>query len=332
MLSRIARGLCQMGRDIERAQNVIRILEVNHKMHLEREALRSASVWVAIADAFGVETLDANEAALYAELVLSETHPFSVRRCIASARGQGRSMRDHISEEMWLHLNRYHLELTELRFESIVRKGRSEFNREVETFCDAFHGLADNTMVRGPAWYFLRIGKFLERAQMSCRILDVKRKTLELAPQELGRPLDVHQWQSLLRSLSGYEPYRRVYDARIRPERVLEFVLKNPDFPRALLHSLIQLCEALRSVTAAPNRSQADLLLRVDELALELRQLDTVQVLADGGLERYVRRMLLQCDALARALEEAYFNSFRPTLTPMRAAPGASLQPQQQQQ
>jgi uncharacterized alpha-E superfamily protein len=331
MLSRIARGLCQMGRDIERAQNVIRILEVNHKMHLERESLRSASVWVAIADAFGVETLDANEPALYSELVLSETHPFSVRRCISSARGQGRSMRDHISEEMWLHLNRYHLELSELRFDSIVRKGRSEFNREVETFCDAFHGLADNTMVRGPAWYFLRIGKFLERAQMSCRILDVKRKTLDLAPQEVGRPLDVHQWQSLLRSVSGYEPYRRVYDARIQPERVLEFVLKNPDFPRALLHSLLQLCDALRSV-AAPNRGQADLLLRVDALALELRQLDTVQVLADGALEHYVRRMLLQCDALARALDEAYFSSFRPAPTPVRAAPNASLQPQQQQQ
>ena len=331
MLSRIARGLCQMGRDIERAQNMIRILEVNHKMHLERESLRSASVWVAIADAFGVETLDASEAMLYAELVLSETHPFSVRRCIASARGQGRSMRDHISEEMWLHMNRYHLELAELRFEDIVRKGRSEFNREVETFCDAFHGLADNTMVRGPAWHFLRIGKFLERAQMSCRILDVKRKTLGLAPHEEGRPLDVHQWQSLLRSLSGYEPYRRVYDARVQPERVLEFVLKNPDFPRALVHGLLQLCEALHAVSG-PNHKQVELVQRVEMLAVELRQLDTAQVLAEGALESYVRRMLLRCDELAQKLEEAFFSSFRPAPTPLRASPHASLVPQQQQQ
>jgi uncharacterized alpha-E superfamily protein len=166
---------------------------------------------------------------------------------------------------------------------------------------------------------------------MACRILDVKRKTLGLAPQEEGRPLDVHQWQSLLRSLSGYEPYRRVYDARIHPERVLEFVLKNPDFPRALVHSLLQLCEALRAVTG-PNPKQVELVQRLEALAVELRQLDTAQVLADGALESYVRRMLRHCDELAQKLEEAFFSSFRPAPTPLRASPHASLVPQQQQQ
>jgi uncharacterized alpha-E superfamily protein len=328
MLSRIARGLCQMGRDIERAQNIIRILEVNHKMHLEREPLRSANVWVAIADAFQVETPSPSEQSLYAELVLSESHPFSVRRCITSARSQARSMRDHISEEMWLHLNRYYLDFSEIAFGDIVRKGRSEFNREVETFCDAFHGLSDNTMVRGPAWYFLRIGKFLERAQMCCRILDVKRKALGLAPQEEGRPLDVHQWQTLLRSLSGYEPYRRVYDARIQPDRVLEFALKRSDFPRSLLHCLLQLAEALRFV-ASPNRAHADLLQRVEGMAVELRQLDTVNLLAEGYLESYVRLMIRRADDLSRAVEDAYFSSLRPAPVPVRAVAGASLVPQQ---
>jgi uncharacterized alpha-E superfamily protein len=328
MLSRIARGLCQLGRDLERAQNVVRILEVNHKMHLERESLGSASVWVAIADAFRVSAEPPSEPVLYAELVLSPVHPFSARRCIASAREHGRSMRNHISEEMWLHLNRYYLELAELGFEDILRKGRSEWNREVETFCDAFHGLADNTMVRGSAWYFLRIGKFVERAQMTCRILEVKRKTLALAPHEEGRPLDVHQWQALLRSLSGYEPYRRVYDARIQPERVLEFALKNPDFPRSLLHSVLQLCELIRLVSA-PSHAQAELQQRVDVLAIELRHLDPARVLAEGDLERHVGLWQRHCEELANALERSYFSSLPPPPRPVRAAPNAGLVAQQ---
>jgi len=152
MLSRIARGLYQMGRNIERAQNMVRILEVNHKMDLEREPLGAASGWVAIADAIPVEAQATTEAALYAELVLSDVHPFSVRHCIAAARTQGRSMRDHVSEEMWLHLNRTHLDLKPLGFDDILGIGRSEFNRRIEIFSDAFAGLADDTLIRGEAW------------------------------------------------------------------------------------------------------------------------------------------------------------------------------------
>jgi hypothetical protein len=97
------------------------------------------------------------------------------------------------------------------------------------------------------------------------------------------------------------------------------------------MHSLLQLCEALRPV-AAPNHKQVELQERVEVLALELRQLDTAQVLAEGALESYVRRMLHQCDELAQKLEEAFFSSFRPAPTPLRASPHASLVPQQQQQ
>jgi uncharacterized alpha-E superfamily protein len=162
---------------------------------------------------------------------------------------------------------------------------------------------------------------------MTCRILDVKRKTLALAPEEEGRPLDVHQWQALLRSLSGYEPYRRVYDARILPERVLEFVLKHPAFPRSLLHALREFAGALDGV-AAPIRVQTELTQRVTELAAELRALDTRRMLVEGGLETYVRLMLRRCRVLARSLEEAYFGSLRAAPAPVPIVPEHGLVPQ----
>lgn len=327
MLSRIARGLYELGRQVERAQHVSRILEVNHKMNLERASVDQANVWLAISESFECGLDQPTEPALYQELVLSSHHPYSVRHCIELARDEGRAMREHISEEMWLHLNRTHLELAELSFESILRVGRSEFNRRVELFGDAFHGLADDTMIRGAAWSFLRIGKLAERAAMICRILEIKRKSLSLAPEHEGAPVDVHQWQALLRSLSGYEPYRRAYDARIVPERVLEFVLKRPDFPRSLTCTLADLRQALAQVSGS-NAAQLQLERGVDRLLEELRGIDTTDLVRSGSLEGQLHRLDRLCQGISDGMELAYFTSLRPASAPITAAPGAGLVPQ----
>lgn len=328
MLSRIARGLYEMGRHVERSQNVARILEVNHKMNLERASVDEGNVWTAISESFQCDLDQPTERSLYEELVLSETQPFSVRRCIAAARDEGRAMRNHISEEMWLHLNRVHLDLKSLGFETVLRIGRSEFNRRIELFADAFYGLADDTMIHGEAWAFLRIGKWAERATMICRILEIKRKSLAMAPELEGAPADVHQWQALLRSLSGYEPYRRAFDARILPERVLEFVLKRRDFPRSLACTLDALSDALATVSGSAG-TQPQLLDDLNRFREELRGVDTVEMVRSGSLESELRGFELRCAELSEGLALAYFTSLRPSSTPIAAAPGAMLVPQQ---
>jgi uncharacterized alpha-E superfamily protein len=328
VLSRIARGLYGIGRDVERAQNVVRVLEVNHKMHLERAPVDRSNVWLAISEAFETGLAAPDEASLYGELVFSPTHLHSVRRCIRSARDQTRAMRDHVSEELWLHLNQAHLELLPADFTGVLAVGRSEFNRRVELFADAFYGLADDTLVHGPAWHFLRIGRFVERAAMICRILEVKRKALLQLPEAAGAPIDVHQWQALLRSLSGYEPYRRAYDARIVPARVVEFVLQRADFPRSLTHALVQVADSLRALPGE-HPASGGLLRGVSLLCDELRLLDPRELLLAGALEREVQLLARRCDELAAAVERSFFTSFRPALAPIRAVPNAGLVPQQ---
>jgi len=328
VLSRIARGLYGIGRDIERAQNVIRILEVNHKMNLERDAEDEANIWVAIAEAFGSHCDPPSEFGLYQELVLEFDHPYAVRRCIRSARDGGRAMRDYISEEMWLHLNGTYLDLSQLTFEHILSEGRSEFNRRIETFCDAFHGLADDTMIHGSAWLFLRIGKFLERSSMICRILEIKRKVLALAPEHEGRPIDVHQWQALLRSLSGYEPYRRAYDARIVPARVMEFVLQRTDFPRSLAHATDQILVSLRSLPSE-NAAQLELAEQAELFLEQLRLLDAGEVLQSGSLESHISVLRKRSDEIAKRMEQSFFVSSRPAPAPIVPSQYAGLVPQQ---
>lgn len=327
MLSRLARGLYSLGRVVERAQHVARILEVNHKMSLERSSHDDPEVWSAISQSFDCEIPAPDERALYGVLVLSPEHPYSVLRCISEARDEGRSMREQISEEMWIHLNRTHLEFQSMTYEKVIVIGRSEFNRRVEVFADALHGLADDTMIRDESWAFLRLGKFTERVRMVCRILEIKRKSVSADLD--GGPVDVHQWQALLRSLSGYEPYRRAYDARVLPSRVLEFVIQRSDFPRSLVCSLLDIQKALAIVSEGGER-QADLEIRVMQMMDEIRSIDTSLIVQVGSFETELRRVEKSCAAIEEAIELAYFTSLRPSSSvPIVVSPGAGLVSQQ---
>ena len=235
-------------------------------------------------------------------------------------------MREHISEEMWLHLNHTHLEFKTLTFDSILEMGRSEFNRRVEIFSDALHGLADDTMIRGESWAFLKIGKLMERAMMICRILEIKQKSL--VSDGDSDLVDVHQWQALLRSLSGYEPYRRAYDARIIPTRVVEFVLKRGDFPRSLSCCLSELRSAI-SIVSGHNPLQSDLDLQIAHTLEELRLIQTADLLTNRTFESYLLGMDATCKEITEAMDLAYFTSLRPASVPISASPGAGLVPQQ---
>ena len=330
MLSRIAEALFETGRDVERAQNVVRMLEVQHKMHLARHTGDPGEGWMPFFEAFAVEEADGpTEEALYSVLVLHRDHPYSARGRIASARERARTLRECISEEMWEHLNRFHLELAPLDFADIRNIGRSEFNRRIDVFCDAFHGLADNTMIHGAEWHFLRLGKFLERAAMLCRILDVKQKTLELAPEQEGRPIDFHQWQGMLRSVSGYEPYRRVYDARIVPSQVLDLVLQHPEFPRSYQHCLARVEESLGAVTSDA-WMQRELLAEVRK-AREQVAMQPGPALLQGGLEAHVRTLSRRCAAVVEGIQAGFFRIRRPAPRARSSGPGGKLQGQVQQ-
>ena len=310
MLSRIANGLFDLGRAVERAQHVTQIIEVNHKMNLERAFDDDGEVWQAISDAFAADLVCPQERDVYERLVLSHDHPFSVRRCVGRARFEGRATREHISEEMWLHLNQTHLSFEALTFDSILAIGRSEFNRRVTIFSDAHSGLADDTMIRGEAWAFLRIGKLTERACMICRVLKIKESLI--TPGRVDAPIDTHQWQALLRSLSGYESYRRVYDARIIPSRVLEFVLQRENFPRSLAGCLIEI-QSVMDVFSGSREQAVELDLLISHLLEDVRQAQPEQLLDDASFSTFLDQISRRCKQLSKTMDRTFFSSIRPT-------------------
>lgn len=332
MLSRIARNIYELGQQIERAENIARILDVNRRMSLEHCYFSELDVWspmLAITrsrEAFDERFDEVTQRCVMEFLISEPDHPYSIRACLAHAREQARTVREHISEEMWLYLN--HM------YNDIERGGRmndrNAFLTEVRQFCSAFHGLADNTMSHGETWHFLRLGVALERAQMTTSILEIKYHLLLPSVDEIGKPLDLHQWQALLRSVSGYEAYRRQYKARIEPAKVLKLLNLDPRFPRSVHFSIHQVANALKGIGSA-NDDQYRLLQEIETFLDDLRGDAARDNMLSMRLKDYLESVQHRCDVIAELINEAFFNAVTITFTDRDNARLTVQIPQQQQ-
>jgi len=310
VLSRIAHVMYELARHIERAENTTRILDVNHRMSLERAYYSDLDVWSPILAISGSREMfdslysEISGKNVYDFLLLSEDNPNSVLCCLRFARESARMMREQISEEMWGHLNRMHMELAEVSLEQVVGKGSSNFNYRIQSFCNGWHGLADNTMVHGQAWLFLRLGRFLERGLMTSHILEIKYHLLLPTPDEVGRPLDLHQWQALLRSVSGYEAYRRLHKAKIAPARVIDLLLFSQHFPRSMRFCIGEVANALAGI-GANTKAQRQLHVLVEDFLAELSGGKGDLMLAEG-IKLHLDAMQLQCEEIHLQIMESY--------------------------
>jgi len=313
MLSRIARQMYWLGRNIEHAENVTRILDVNHRMSLELGYFDELDVWSPMLMIGQSETLfakyydDVNEANVYHFLLLNAAYPDSVLSRINLAREAVRVMRDHVSSEMWMSLNVIYLDLQKLADQHLSQRQYEALCEQVQHFCHAFHGLADHTMVHGKGWQFLRLGWSLERAQMSARILEMKYHILLPDVSEVGRPLDVHQWQALLRSVSGYEAYRRLYRARIVPASVVEMFLTDARFPRSVRFCMQSVTAALQALHA-DHRERQVLSQRAEKKLAGLFAMQGKEIMR-GGLKQALDLVQESCDRIHHGVQQAYFEA-----------------------
>jgi len=324
MLSRIARQMYWLGRNIEHAENITRILDVNHRMSLEQGYFSELDVWspmLAISqseDLFARHYDAVTELNVYHFLLLNPEHDDSVLARINLAREAVRVMRDHVSSEMWMSLNVIYLDLQKLAASDLAGQQLNHYQYEalcaqIQNFCHSFHGLADNTMVHGRGWQFLRLGWSLERAQMSARILEMKYHILLPDVSELGRPLDIHQWQALLRSVSGYEAYRRLYRARIVPASVVEMFLTDVRFPRSVQFCMQSMSKALRGLHGDQpdhfdHAERQTLSKRAEKKLAGLFALSGNEILA-AGLKQKLDLVQKSCDRMHDGIHRAYFDA-----------------------
>jgi len=245
MLCRTANELYWMARHIERAENTARLLDVTYRMSLlPYEAIEPGLAWAepwavplitsGLATAFYERFHELSAEGVLRYMILDSSNPSSIYCCLRAARESARSVRGAITSEMYEDRNSAWLEMRVYDYNRIQATGVSEFLDWVKMRSHLFRGVTFGTMLRDEAYHFIRLGTHIERADNTARILDVKYHTLLPSAADVGGAVDYYQWSALLRSVSGFESYRKIYSDVITPRRVAELLILRQDMPRSL--------------------------------------------------------------------------------------------------
>ena len=301
MLSRTADHLFWMARYMERAENTARMLDVNYQTSLlPQSADMSEQGWRGL---LSISELTWSFSKKYQEvtpknvmdfMVRDETNSSSIIACLHAARENARAVRGALTTEVWETQNQ-----TWLEFSSALRQGAFErdpaaFFERVKVRSHQTRGVTVGTMLMDEALHFLRIGTFLERADNTARLLDVKFQALagsdDFGPgtAKEGQEVDFYHWSAILRSVSGFEIYRKVYRNVIRPEKVAELLVLRPDMPRSLAACMN---EALANLKMVANEQSSETLRRAGRLQSDLQYGRIDEILATG-LHAYLTEFL----------------------------------------
>ncbi|MGF1467933.1 MAG: alpha-E domain-containing protein [Sandaracinaceae bacterium] len=236
MLSRAADALYWMGRYVERAEHVARLLGVSRSLMIdfaEVDPAAAGAYWAGTLTALGVSSPDVTPRGL----VRDEKEPGSIARCIGRARENARQVREVISSEMWEHLNAAYWSVVD-RDPGDDEAALEDLARETIRASFLFCGVTDATMRRGEGWDFVKLGQLVERADRTSHLLTVRVGGRPFNPRGVHDHTENLLWLSLLRSCCALEAYRKVHPARVEPRRVLEFLVLDASFPRSIRHAL----------------------------------------------------------------------------------------------
>ena len=313
MLSRVADSLYWMSRYLERAEHTVRMLDVNFAMTLDPSSTSEDSRWRRLLLALGspVEHWTGDSHALVQRLTHDESLPVSVKSCIAVARENARQVREEISSEQWLQLNRmYHLVTEDPQSSGATLP--EDFLALVLDGLHLFQGVTDTTMSHGEGWHFIQVGRSIERASSIATLLTVyELGSSTLSTELLAKPAGSSQfleWIGLLRSCTAFEAYCNVYTADLTESQILEFLLLNKDFPHSLRYSVDRLRDALLALQQESGRLAPQELLRVaGRLQSALNFVEITDVL-QGGVSDYLSMVAQECRRIHTLLYRDYIH------------------------
>ena len=310
MLSRVASNLYWMSRFVERAENTARLLDVTWRMSLlVKEARLQNQEWFAPLNITGTlfpfagrhDQVCAREVLHF--MALDPENPSSIYACARQARENGRSVRGSITSEMWEVLNSTWLEMQQMDEDRVEMRGISAFFDWVKERSHLFRGVTFGTMHRDDAYEFTRLGTHMERADSTARILDVKYHILLPSVKDVGGAVDYYQWSAVLRSVSAFESYRKVYRDVITPLRLAELLILRDDIPRSLRFCLIQVCATLDMVKNDRSREA----LRSAGRILSGLQFGHISDIFAAGLHEYLTEFLDSMQDLSRNIQGSFF-------------------------
>jgi uncharacterized alpha-E superfamily protein len=298
MLSRVADSLYWMSRYLERAENTVRQLDVTMSLMLDTGGASMEARWQRLVASLGKPTdleWNGDLDAMARTLVFDGLNPLSVTYCLNGARENARQVREEISSEQWQRLNRlfHHMHSPQAQIQF-----RSSINEALAGMLDGIHlfkGVSDTTMIHGQGWQFIRLGRYLERAYATATLLEVCQPDL-FHPQE--REHSGYQYLELvglLRCCTSFEAYCQVYTADIVPDRILEFLLLNRDFPHAIRYTVDGIRHAVESVQRTGGGRAPDELLAVIGRLHAMLGYTTIGEILAGNTAAFLHTIREQC-------------------------------------
>jgi uncharacterized alpha-E superfamily protein len=319
MLSRVADSLYWMSRSIERAEHTTRLLDVNLNLMLDESAMNADRCWQRMLQALGNPEdtkWTGDPYALTESLTFDTENKASILSCIISARENSRHVREQISTEQWTRLNSLYLQVTRPEMRGDIQAGAimadsgqpTEFLQQVMEAVHQFQGVSDSTMSHGEGWQFIQVGRYIERASATALLLEAYHADLWLHTDRIPEGNEYLEWMGLLRSATAFEAYCKVYTADITPDRILEFLLLDEEFPHSVRFSIDTLQRALEAIHGEGGKSRAEPLRRLLGRLQASLNYSSVEEILTGDVVAYLRGIQFQCSAVHKMIYELYID------------------------
>lgn len=316
MLSRAADACYWMSRYIERAENTASIVDVNMQLLLDFEdhgphaARRN---WTPLLESFEAgglfSKLGGSGDRVMDFLTFEKKNPNSIISCIAVARENARTIREQISSSMWERINSLHLYLRSPSAKADFLSSPNYFYRRIVEGSHLFQGVTDATMSHGEGWEFIQAGKFLERADNTSRLLDIKYHLLLPDGNQAGSAADMTQWMAVLRSCGGLDAHMREAGGEVRPDNVAEFLILNEDFPRSIRFCADQLDRSLHQIGGASDQRFNNESERLSGLLRSNLDYMTIARIHQTGLHGFLDNIQLRLIDISAAIKSDYFSA-----------------------
>jgi uncharacterized alpha-E superfamily protein len=309
MLSRVADSLYWMSRYLERAEHTARLVDVELQLWLDQSPEAGAGRWRFLLEALRTPVAQGavDPTRLVNTLVFSRTNASSIVSCIAIARENLRHVREQCSSEMWEQLNRLYLEVMDAQPEDAWMMNSHGFFHAVQQGAQLFQGITDATMSHGEGWQYIQLGRYVERTDTIASLVETHFKRVGQPADQAVESADYLEWVGLLRACVAFEAYCKAYTAKIRPLRVAEFLVLNPDFPHSVRFSVDRVNAALHIIGDLTER-RAKLPTRIAgrlRAQLSFSQID--EVMATGAAS-YLENVRSECAQIHAAIHQIYFD------------------------
>lgn len=318
LLSRVAESLFWLGRHVERAENIARVLDVSYHGSIEPNEpsiVGTTNTWDALISTLGLQSQytdlypEITEVGAIEFLTVNDRHNSSILSSIGLARDNARTVRDFLSSETWVAINRLYHATSHRNIQLILADGLYEFCDSIRQGTQQFYGTADATSLHDEGWHWLKSGQLLERADMVSRIVDSKYHLLLSTLDEVGGPIDHYHWIAVLRSVSGYEAYRRTHEGDAQSSGIIGFLVLDERFPRSLRASVQGLLTAVGEATEGATPDERNRPLQIlTSLDTRLRY-ETVPSLVQRGLHEFVREAQRDLAEVNHVLAESFFGA-----------------------